>query len=232
MANRYEIMRHLRDDLEELFRLCGVQREQVKIIPAPAPIRLAEKLVQDNALYHYLEGLDAQAEQAVRVMKDRRLDEWNDRQNEARITELEEELKQERMNARHAEETLAKERQAWAQREARYREEQVSVIQDLISLRDKLLLRKSWLEEQCPEEQNARKLADSQLRETARCLAGLGVEILEAGGSFDSRYQTVVETRPAETEEQADQIAETFRPGYRFRDEILRPQEVILFAAT
>lgn len=214
MKNRYETMKHLRDRLSELFHLCSVQGEPVQIIPAPALIRLVEKLVGDDGLYSYLEGLASQAERAVQAMKDRQLDDWNNRQNEERIARLEQEL------------------QAEQTRSEGVLKEQLSVIRDLIALRDKLLMRQSWLEEEVPKEENARKLAASQLRETARCLTNLGVEILEAGGAFDSRYQTVVETRPVETPDQIDQIAETFRPGYRFRGEILRPQEVILFAAT
>ena len=232
MPNRYESMKYLRDHLEELFRLCGVQAERVQVETAPALIRFAEKLVQDDALYSYLEGLYSQAEQAIQAMKDRQLDAWNNQQNEARIAELEQELNQERTQAHKAEETLSQELQAEKERVEQCRKEQLSAIQGLIALRDKLLLRKSWLEEQAPDEKNAQKVVDSQLRETARCLTNMGVEILEEGGAFDNRSQTAVETRPAKTPDQADQIAETFRPGYRFREEILRPQEVVLFVET
>ncbi len=258
MTDRYIPMQQLRNDLEELFRLCGTQAEPVDIQRAPAPLRLAEKLIRDNALCSYLEGLDAQAKQAVQAMKDRQLDEWNNRQNEERISELEqaleqaqetleeernrarkaleeeqvqarEALEQERNRAQETEEKLTRELREEKERSDRYHKEQLSIIQDLIALRDKLLLRKSWLEDQAPEEENAQKVVISQLRETARCLTNLGVEILDAAGAFDNRYQTVVETRPADNAELAGQIAETFRPGYRFQDEVLRPQEVILF---
>ena len=231
MINRYQMMKSLRDRLNELFRLCGTEGERIQVAPAPALIRLVEKLIRDQALCSYLEGLDAQAEQAVQSMKERQLDEWNNQQNEERLAQLERELEQERAGLRKAEETLSQERRQGAEREDQYRRERLSAIQDLIALRDKLLLRRNWLEEEAPQEENAHKLAESQLRETARCLSNLGVEILEAGGAFDGSYQTVVETRPAEAPDQADQIAERFRPGYRFQGEILRPQEVILFTA-
>lgn len=232
MNNRYETMKHLRDHLNELFQLCGVPETQVKVSPAPALIRLAERLIRDDALYSYLEGLDTQTGLAVREMEERRLDSWNNQQNETRIAELEQELEGERTRAREAEKKLSQELQSEKARVEQYRKEQLSAIQDLIALRDKLLLRKSWLEDQAPEEESAQKLVISQLREIARCLTNWGVEILEAGGAFDNHFQTAVETRPAENAEQDGQIAETFRPGYRFRDEVLRPQEVILFTAT
>ena len=243
MADRYETMELFRDRMNELFQLCGAPETRVEISPVPVLIRLAELLVRDDGLYNYLEGLDSQAEQAVSKMKDRQLDDWNNRQNEARITELEQALEQERHRAEEAlvrERTLAEgkrkelmqELQEEKERGAQYRSAQISLIWDLIALRDKLLLRKSWLEDQALGEVNAQKVVDSQLRETARCLTNLGVEIMEAGGAFDSRCQTAVETRPTETPDQAGKIAETFRPGYRFQGETLRPQEVILFAAT
>lgn len=232
MAIRYKIMRRLQEHLEELFQLCGVQGNRIKFFPPLASVRLTGRLVRVNVLYRYLEGLEAQAEQAIREMKDRQLDAWNNQQIEVRIAELEQELKEERIRAQEAEEKLSQEVQAEKKRGEQYRKEQLSVIQDLIALRDKLLLRKSWLEDHAPEEGNAQKVVTSQLREIAKCLTNQGVEILEAGGAFDNRFQTAVETRPAENAEQDGQIAETFRPGYRFRGEILRPQEVILFTTT
>lgn len=75
----------------------------------------------------------------------------------------------------------------------------------------------------------AAKLVNGQLQETAKVLREMGVSILEDGGAFDSRCHTVVDTKPAPAPEQVDQIAETFRPGYAYRDETLRPQEVILY---
>lgn len=118
------------------------------------------------------------------------------------------------------------------QAEAMYQEEQqahLSLIQNLISVSDKLLSQKKWMEEQAPEEKNAYKVVNGQLREIARCLKDTGVEMIDDMGVFDSQYQTVVDTRFAQTPEQIDKIAETFRPGYRFQNELLRPQEVILF---
>lgn len=242
MNNRYVTMKRLRDDMYELFQLCGESGELVEVTPAPALFRLMEKLIRDDGLYNYLEGLNVQVKQAIQAMKDKQLDNWNNQQNESRIVELEQALEQERnqtqttleqerSHAQEAEKKLRLALQEEQERNEQFCKEQLSMIKDLISLRDKLLLRKSWLEDQAPDEANAQKLVISQLRETARFLTQQGVEILEEEGIFDSQYQTVVETRPAENSEQVGLIAETFRPGYRFRGDILRPQEVVLFAA-
>lgn len=130
------------------------------------------------------------------------------------------------------EQELERMRQKIRQMEEKYQEEQKAhllLIQNLISVSDKLLSQKKWMEDQAPEDKNTGKVINGQLREISGCLKDAGVEILDAKGVFDSRYQTVVDTRLAQTPEQIDTIAETFRPGYRFGDELLRPQEVILF---
>lgn len=112
---------------------------------------------------------------------------------------------------------------------AQYQKERLASIQDLILIRDKLMLRKDWLENQASEDVNAKKVVGSQLRDLAHCLNNRGVEILEADGDFDNRCQTVMETCVTDSKELLGKIAETIRPGYRFQDEILRPQEVVLY---
>jgi len=107
---------------------------------------------------------------------------------------------------------------------------QLEMVQDIIAMRDNLLMRRNWIRDFAPEEEAAAKLVEGQLRETAKILEHSGVEILDQTGTFDYRLHTAVETRPAPSLEQDGQIAETFRPGYRFRSEMLRPQEVILYA--
>jgi len=233
-------MRRLRDNLNELFHLCGVNAEPVDIRHTKWLLRRLAELIPDKVLYKYLEDLDTQTEFAVQAMKVKHLDEWDrqqtNQQNEERISELEQALKQaqkdleqKQVQAQEAQEKLTRELQEEKERVESYCEEQLSVVKNLIALRDKLLIRKSFLEDQAPEEKNAQKLVISQLRETGRCLTNMGVEILEEAGAFDERYQTVVDTCPAASEELAGQISETLRPGYRFQDEVLRPQEVILF---
>jgi len=238
MSERYETMKRFQQDLLELFRLCGLEPKPVGIRPAPRAVRLVERLAPDQALYDYLNGLDALTRQAVQEQNDQRLEAWNDRQNELRVAQLTEELEQERARSRELEEKLAARETEGKQSRAPQTgepdsgppDQQVTdFIRDVIAMRDNLLTRKVWLEEQAPEEETARKLIQSQLMETARCLTSHGVEILEEGGAFDSWYQTVADTRPTGDASLEGRIADTFRPGYRFQGKVLRPQEVILF---
>lgn len=108
-------------------------------------------------------------------------------------------------------------------------EQEVALIRGLIKMRDNLLIRKEWLHEHEITADDAEKLLNSLLQETAILLESVGVEILNKSGTFDNQIQTVVRTEAATSLEQANQIVETFRPGYALRGQILRPQEVILF---
>lgn len=86
--SRVYYMKNLRDHLEELFTLCGIEPEKVTIAEQSAMVEFLEKIVKDTSLSHYLEALDRQSLQAIEVMKDRNLEEWNNRQNEKRLQKL------------------------------------------------------------------------------------------------------------------------------------------------
>jgi len=224
MQERYTLMKHLGDHLTELFALCGIPAQQVPIEPAPALLRWLENLLQDKGLHSYLTVLDHQAETAIRTMKDRALELWNAQQNELLLQKQEQEIDQLRRQLQEQK----KQPDAPASSDAGLLE----TISGIIAMRDNLLMRKSWICDFAPQEEAAAKLVEGQLRETAKLLERTGVEIMEGTEAFNSQVHTVVETKPAQFPEQVDQIAETFRPGYRFRGEVLRPQEVILYIKT
>ena len=219
MQERYVLMMQLRDHLTELFELCGTPAEQVPVAPAPVPLRWLEALLRDRRLYEYLKGLDAQAVQAIQTAKERNLDFWNAQENERILERQEEELLQLRQQLQ----TLQPAPQVSTDAG------QLAMVQDIIAMRDNLMLRKNWIRNFAPDEKTAAQMVDGQLQETAKLLERAGVEIMEQTGAFDCRLHAAVETRPALNPEQDGQIAETFRPGYRFRGEVLRPQEVILY---
>ena len=227
MRERYLCMIHLRDRLTELYQLIGLDAHSVHVAQRSALLQWFETLFQDNNLYDYLEGLTDLTDQAVVAMKDRNLDDWNNRCNEARLAELEQQLSQLRLQLTQAEQQLTAKAEAQASAPA---DNTMQAIRGIISMRDNLLMKKAWAKDCMPQDVNAAKLVDSQLLETAKLLTQLGVEILEDTGAFDSKLHTVVQTLPAQSSEQVDTIAETFRPGYRWNGEIIRPQEVILFA--
>jgi molecular chaperone GrpE (heat shock protein) len=56
-----------------------------------------------------------------------------------------------------------------------------------------------------------------------------GVTPFEDVGSFDCERQQVVDTRPTDDPEQDNLVCATVRPGYRFREQLVRPQEVVVY---
>lgn len=232
MRERYLCMVELQTQLLQLFDLCGVKSDMFEVTPMPTPLLWLEKVVQDHQLYDYLDYLNDLAKQAIEEMKDRKFEDWNNRENKRRLEELDQQLEALKKRLAQAEDDHAQaktENERMRTEAEQLLQEQRKTVQGVITIRDHLLMKKSWIQDYMPEEVTAAKLVNDQLQETATLLEGMGVEILEDAGAFDSRYHTVVDTRPAPTPDQVDQIAETFRPGYRFRDETLRPQEVILY---
>lgn len=57
-----------------------------------------------------------------------------------------------------------------------------------------------------------------------------GVTILEKTGTFDEEYQCVMDIRATEDPAQDNLVCDTVRPGYLFDDELVRPQEVVVYA--
>ena len=233
---RVQRMLLLRDHLAELFKLVGAQAESVPVTEQPLLRVLLENLFQDKTLYEFLETLDRNTLMAVQKMKDRNLEQWNFQENEKQmdrqLDEKEDCIRSLEERLRTLETEKAKTQAALSAAEETVealRKEQLNMIRDMIALRDNLLMRASWIAENDQEDANAAKLVDAQLRDTGRLLTKMGVEIQEDGGLFDNQKHTVVDTVPAPSEELIDHIFKTARPGYRFRGDTLRFQEVILY---
>lgn len=222
----------LRDHLAELFKLVGVQAESVPVTEQPLLRVLLENLFQDKTLYEFLETLDRNTLIAIQKMKDRNLEQWNYQENERQLDEKEDCIRslEERLRTLETEKAKTQAALSAAEETAEaLRKEQLNMIRDMIALRDNLLMRASWIADNDQQDANAAKLVDAQLRDTGRLLAKIGVEIQEDGGLFDNQKHTVVDTVPAPSEELVDHIFKTVRPGYRFRGDTLRFQEVILY---
>lgn len=229
MRERYLCMVKLQEQLMQLFDMCGVESDFMKVTPMPAPLLLLEKLIQDNQLYNYLENLTELSSQAVKKMKDIKLEVWNGRENERQLDAVLDQVENQKAQLAQAQETQEQLIADNAELSAKLLQEQKRVIERLITLRDNLQMKKDWLNTTAPGDSTTGKFIDSQMLETAKLLEDLGVEILQDAGLFDSRCHTAVGTKPTEDAVQENQIAETFRPGYRFQGETLRPQEVIVY---
>lgn len=103
----------------------------------------------------------------------------------------------------------------------------IDIIKRVIATRDQQLLRldmarKDNLDVCIP-------IFDSLCKESLKLLENMGITEMPQIGSFDAARHVVVETRRASDPDLHDTIAEVFRPGYYFQDDVFRPQEVIIY---
>ena len=232
MKEKYFLMGKLQKNFERLVEQCGVQSEMSRVVPVAAPLKWLEQLFPDESLYSYLEEMNALTLQATEKMKGIKLECWCNQENEKRLEEMEEQLQRQEVLLEQEKDACKKLKEELLQAknaESKVAQEQKKMILGMITMRDHLLMKKRWLESYPSDGADTEKLIDSQLDETANLLKELGVEILEDKGVFDSYCHTVVGTKPTSSEEMVDQIAETSRPGYRFCNEMLRSQEVVLY---
>jgi molecular chaperone GrpE (heat shock protein) len=94
---------------------------------------------------------------------------------------------------------------------------------ELIKLSDWVLLAKANATAVQPE------VLEEIYRQLTAVLAREGVTPLLATGPCDYERQRVVGTQPAEDPAQVDHVYSTVRPGYIFHEQLIRPQEVIIY---
>ena len=88
MRERYQCMIQLREQLAELFELCGMQTSEIAVAPMPMPLQWLEKLVQDNQLYNYLENLTSLSKQAAARVREMKLEAWNGLESERQLEQV------------------------------------------------------------------------------------------------------------------------------------------------
>jgi hypothetical protein len=98
-----------------------------------------------------------------------------------------------------------------------------STAQELIKLRDWVLMAKS---ENHPP---GSEMLEVLYQRLGQILEKEDVLLLEATGSYNYERQQVITTKPTDDPDRHDQICETVRPGYLFHDKLVRPQEVIIY---
>jgi hypothetical protein len=68
-------------------------------------------------------------------------------------------------------------------------------------------------------------------RQLVEALGTEGISLIQEDGRFDPDRHEVIDTRPATRPDQADRISGTVRPGFRLGPQVIRPQQVVVWAA-
>lgn len=94
---------------------------------------------------------------------------------------------------------------------------------ELIGLRDKLLLL------QLDEDSGSNEVSHSLYHELGKILELENILEIEQYGVFDDAVQKVIELEPTLDPALDRQIYKSLRPGYRIGEQLLRPQDVIVY---
>ena len=234
-AGKSDQAKELKKQLDALLLQCGMGTSDVTIPEVKGARQIIEILGFDKEFCNYLATVGNCIEKITKEVKVLKLDLWSMEQDEKRIEALEQNLSVCQQDSEKLKKQQKEDRQLIAEQKRtiseleQSKQTNVNMIQNVILMRDRLLMRRNWLLEKDPSNENAAKLLDVQLQETRKLLEEAGVEILDQKGQFDYTFQTIVDTCPSPTPDHTNKVADTFRPGYRTRKEVLRPQEVILY---
>lgn len=66
-------------------------------------------------------------------------------------------------------------------------------------------------------------------KQLGRVLAKEGITPIEESGAYDYNRQSVIGVQPTDDPAQNDLVCSTVRPGYLFHEQLVRPQEVIIY---
>lgn len=226
MSERYDSMRRLRDNIDRLFVLCGLEEEKIDIKMSPKLLVVAERLFHDNSVCEFLDLINQKTLLAIKALNNQHLDLWSAKETERLLEEAEERLIEEKSINDKKLNDLRKKLNSC---EDSYKKELEKTIRNIIAMRDNLLISRDFIRENSSQDKTALKVVENQLKETGNILNKMGVEILENEGLFDSSKQTIVDTRTTNEPSLNNKIAEIFRPGYIYEDSIIRGQEVIVY---
>ena len=106
----------------------------------------------------------------------------------------------------------------------------MNMIMSVIGMRDNLILRQGMIELQNPELASySTKIIDTVINETTHMLKQNDVEVLDNDGMFDTALQVIAGIKKTEDQTLENVVATTSKIGYKYKDKLIRPQEVIVY---
>lgn len=243
----YKLLEEMSENINKLFFSLGIQNKQTSDLQIPPRIiALIESVVNSGGrVSRNLDMLNDKLKMAFEKSEEIRLINWakdnnlNEVQNDMNQMNQElfklksqvEEMRQQKNLAEKACLNLQNELDVLGKKyrieTVMFKKQYLNSLLSLISLRDGLLMKEGLAESQ--GESKLHSALTAILEETANMLEKNQVTILGEMGNFDSSTQTVVDVQGTDDETLHNTIASVFRPGYRFTDEMIRPQEVVLY---
>ncbi len=99
---------------------------------------------------------------------------------------------------------------------------------DLILFYDRIENMRLDMDSSTDEKSHFTSLLKTLSEEILEILHRQGVEMIEHSQSFNPAIQRAISTQPTSIEEEDNQVAKIVRAGFRFREQVLRAEEVIV----
>ncbi|MCH5211616.1 MAG: nucleotide exchange factor GrpE [Oscillospiraceae bacterium] len=221
--SKYKKMGIFRDNFVKLMSLCGTEDEKEEIALPPKRGWLMERLFPDKGFYSFLDQLNEQTIKAIDVMKEKNIDLWNSSQNEEELARLQDEL--EALQRDYKTEAII----SPESEKNHMQKKNDTLVESLIELRDDLYARRELIRMDNPDNTDALKLIEFELKATRRVMEKAGITVMEDSGVFNGSRQTVANTIETDDPSLNNHIESVFRPGYMADGEVLRGQEVTVY---
>lgn len=221
--NHYNFLTELQSSLCKLYEALDYEPENVKL-EIPRRLMRMEKFPNKGSIAEYLGSFISQIESAEKAADNMRLDirklKEETKSYKSRISELEDRLKNVPKVVGSGEKKAVPDVQ---------NNSDVHFIKEIISLYDNQIIKIDFIKSQSPIDDSALRVAESFIKEIEALLNKEGVEIINDKGEFSGESQLIVDTKDTEIVELGGTICDTIRVGFRYKDEILRAQEVIVY---
>lgn len=242
----YTVLENMFENMDKLFSSLDVDEENFNLLTPNLFLQFVEHIINKGTVLKNIKLLNKKLEKAASISKDSRLENWN---NSLCIVELNKKievlnsnvntLKQEVLEISKEKKRIALEsieletklkniKEEFIEEKKLLKNQNIDTIKSIITFRDSVIMRQGLAESQ--EESSLKSLLNSLIKETANLLEQNHVEILDGKGSFDNSIHIVVEVKQTDDKDLHDKVAQVFRPGYIFEEEMIRPQEVILYS--
>lgn len=134
---------------------------------------------------------------------------------------------QEREEKEREQQRKAAEKEKEQQKKEEDSKESLNIIKQIITLRDNLMIKLDIAKES--GEKNIIKVIEGELNHTRRILENADVEVIEQVEEFDDSKHIIAGVRQTDNPDMEGHVAAVLRPGYIYKEEMIRPVELILY---
>lgn len=224
--NHYNFLMQLQSNLQKLYEIFGYKPERITLTPPSDIIQHLESFFDSGRMANYLDSVNIQIKNAVKAADNLRIDNWSLKEEleecKKRVAELESGVAASTGN-------LDSDKVCTDTAKGNDVGLNTELIKSIISLYDNQIIKRDFIKQQASTDDSALRVVESSIKEIEALLKNNGVEIIDSKGEFSGKTQMIVDTKDTDLPELAGSVCDTVRVGFRYGDELLRAQEVIVY---